>query len=317
MRILLFLITFLFFSLNSFSQDDDLMDLLESEEKPVTHYTTATFKTTKIVSSNSVETNGEGQLNFVIQHRFGRVTDGVDQFFGLDNANIRIGLEYGVFDNLDIGIGRSFLDKTLDFFVKYRVLRQSKGAKVMPITLAGFASMQIKTGPFSVPSRTNYFSSRMSYTYQVMIARKFGKWVSFQLSPTLTHINLVTRKADSNDIFSLGAGTSIRVSGSFRINVEYYWVVPGQIVSLTNGEKVRDALSIGVDIETGGHVFQMHVTNSRGMIEKMMAVETTGDWLKGQLSLGFNITRAFAIYDAKKMKQKRVLKKSLKKINPS
>ncbi len=304
------LIIFSFFLIgNIFSQKDDLMDLLDAEEKPVTHYTTATFKSTKIVSSNSVETNGEGQLNFVIQHRFGRFTDGVDQLFGLDQANIRIALEYGVLDNLDIGFGRSFLDKTLDFFVKYRILRQSTGAKKMPITLAGFASMHIKTGKFNNPNRTNYFTSRMSYAYQIMIARKFGKWVSIQLTPTLTHINLVNQKADNNDIFSLGAGASIRVSGSFRVNLEYYWVVPGQIKSFHNGEKVRDAFSVGVDIETGGHVFQIHVTNSRGMVEKMMAVETTGDWLKGQLSLGFNITRAFAIYDAKKMKQKRALKK--------
>jgi len=295
---------------NSFAQDD-LMDILDKEENIETHFTTAIFKTTKIVSSNSVETNGEGQLNFVIQHRFGRVSDGVNEFFGLDNSNIRLAFEYGVLDNLDIGFGRSSFEKTLDFFVKYRMLRQSTGAKKMPITLTGFTSMQIITGPYANQNRTNYFSSRMSYTYQLMIARKFGKWVSVQLSPTLVHKNLVLTTEDKNDIFSLGAGASVRLSGSLRLNLEYYWIIPGQINSDYFGEKVRDAFSIGVDLETGGHIFQMHLSNSRGMLEKKLAAETTGNWLKGQINLGFNITRAFSIYNAKKMKQKR---KMLKKI---
>jgi len=309
MKKYLFLASFLLSIFKISFAQDDLMDILDKEEKPETHYVTATFKSTKIVSSNSVETNGEGQLNFVIQHRFGRISDGINQFFGLDNSNIRLALEYGVLDNLDIAFGRSSFEKTLDFSVKYRVLRQSTGAKKMPITLAGFASMQIITGPFADPSRKNYFTSRMSYAYQIMIARKLGKWVSFQLTPTLVHKNLVQTKGDKNDIFSLGAGASVRVSGSFRVNLEYYWVVPGQISSLYSGEKVRDAFSVGVDIETGGHVFQIHLSNSRGMLEKKLATETTGDWLKGQVNLGFNITRAFSLYDTKKMKQKRKLKK--------
>jgi len=296
-------------SINVFSQDN-LMDIIDKEENPITHYTTATFKTTKIVSSNSVETNGEGQLNFVIQHRFGRVSDGINQFFGLDNSNIRLALEYGVLDNLDIGFGRSSFEKTLDFFVKYRILRQSKGAKNTPITLASFASMQIITGPYADPSRENYFSSRMSYTYQLMIARKFGKWVSFQLTPTLVHKNLVATSADRNDVFSIGAGTSVRISGSIRLNLEYYWVIPEQVYSNYSGEKVRDAISIGADIETGGHVFQIHLSNSRGMLEKKLASETTGNWLQGKINLGFNITRAFSIYDAKKKRQKKKMKKT-------
>lgn len=304
MKNLLLLAIIILSSLNSFAQDD-LMDILDKEVDPVTHYTTATFKSTKIVSSNSVETNGEGQLNFVIQHRFGRVSDGYNEFFGLDNSNIRIAFEYGVFDNLDIGFGRSSYEKTLDFFGKYRILRQSTGAKNMPITLAGFTSMQIITGPFSNTNRKNHFSSRLSYAYQIMIARKFGKRLSLQLTPTLVHKNLVQTKEDENNIFSLGAGASVRASGSLRINLEYYWVVPGQISSDYFGEKVRDSFSIGADVETGGHVFQIHLSNSRGMLEKKLAAETTGNWLKGQINIGFNITRAFSIYDAKKMKQQR------------
>lgn len=305
-------ITLLFialFSLNLYAQED-LLDLLEKEAKPPINFTTATFKTTKIVSSNSVETNGEGQLNFVIQHRFGRVTSGINQFFGIDDANLRLAVEYGVLDNLDIGFGRSSYEKKLDFFVKYRFLRQSTGARKMPITMAGFASMQIITGTLnSNPRQTDLFTSRMSYAYQLMIARKFGKWVSVQLTPTMVHKNFVYSAKDRNDIFSLGFGTSVRVSGSVRVNLEYYWTFEGQVVSPYNQEKVLNPISLGVDIETGGHVFQIHVSNSRGMLEKELVAETTGNIAKGQINFGFNITRAFALYDAKKMRQKRELKK--------
>ncbi|MFT4644470.1 MAG: opacity protein-like surface antigen [Planctomycetota bacterium] len=307
----LFLLLAVFFTLNSFAQDD-LMDILDAEEKPKKSFVTATFKTTKIVSSNSVETNGEGQLNFIIQHRFGDVSEGVNTFFGLDNSNIRIALEYGALDNIDIGIGRSSYEKKLDFFVKYRFLRQSKGAKSFPLTLAAYASMQINTGPFSNTDRLNYFSSRMSYAYQLMIARKFGKWVSVQLTPTMVHKNLVTSALDKNNIFSLGLGASVRVSGSVRLNLEYYWTPEGQIFSNYGTKKVVNAVGIGADIETGGHVFQVHIGNGRGMLEKELVAETTGDILKGQLHLGFNIARHFTIYDAKRMRQKKVLKKGRK-----
>ena len=311
MKIKLFTILFLFVSFNLIAQEDDLMDILDAEEKPVTHYTTATFKATKIVSSNSIETQGEGQLNFIIQHRFGDISKGIETFFGMDDANLRLALEYGVLDNLDIGFGRSSFEQKLDFFIKYRPLRQSTGAKKMPISLAAFASMQIITGKFeNTPNRVKLFSSRMSYAYQLMIARKFGKWVSVQLTPTYIHRNLVSTIADKNGVFSLGLGTSIRVSGSVRINLEYYWTPEGQIISKFNNKKVLNAALLGVDIETGGHVFQLSLSNSRGMLEKELAAESTGDILKGQLNFGFNITRAFALYDAKKMKQKRKLNKN-------
>lgn len=301
-------------SINLYAQED-LLDLVKDVAEPTTNYTTATFKSTKIVSGNSVETNGEGQLNFVIQHRFGRVTSGINQFFGLDDANLRLGLEYGILDNLDIGIGRSSYEKKLDFFVKYRFLRQSTGAKKMPITMAGFASMQIITGTLtSNPRQTDLFTSRMSFAYQLMIARKFGKWVSVQLTPTLVHKNFVYSSKDRNDIFSLGFGTSVRLSGSVRLNLEYYWTFEGQVVSPYNQEKVVNPISLGVDIETGGHVFQIHVSNSRGMLEKEMVAETTGDITKGQINFGFNITRSFALYDAKKLKQKKALKKESEKL---
>ncbi len=284
---------------------DDLLEMLESEEKETTDYTIATFKTTKVINGHSIETNSEGVLNFIVGHRFGRVSGGLNEFIGLDNATIRMGFEYGITDQLDIGIGRSSFEKTYDGFVKYKLLRQSSGAKTMPLTLAGLATMAIKSNKWQEPGRENYFTSRMYYSFGLLAARKFNKNLSIQLSPMLVHRNIVSTTADNNDVFVVGLGARYKLSGSLAVNAEYHYIVPGAIESRLYGEPVLNALSIGVDIETGGHVFQIHLTNSRGMIDKLFATETTGDWLEGDIHIGFNITRVFSIYDKHKKGKKK------------
>jgi hypothetical protein len=294
---------------------DDLLDIL-NEVEPVQEetidYTIATFKTTRLVIGQSVETNSEGVLNVLIGHRFGRVNGSAKEFFGLDNATIRLGLEYGITDHLNIGFGRSSFEKTYDGFLKYRVLRQSKGKVKIPLTMTLFASMAIKSQEWADKNRENYFTSRMYYAFQIMFARKFSERLSFQLAPTLIHRNMVETKSDRNDVFALAAGGRVKVSGSVAIQAEYNWIIPGQISSPIGGQKVRDSFSLGVDVETGGHVFQIHVTNSRGIIEKMFVSETNGDITKGDLHIGFNISRVFTIYDKHKQRKKREEKRAAK-----
>ena len=312
-KLLLFLAT-LFISSSVVAQDDllDILDEVEPQQEETIDYTIATFKTTRLVIGQSVETNAEGVLNVLIGHRFGRVNGSVKEFFGLDNATIRLGLEYGITDNLNIGFGRSSFEKTYDGFLKYRVLRQSTGKRKMPLTMTLFASMAIKSQEFADNNRKNYFSSRMYYAFQIMIARKFSDRLSFQLTPTMIHRNLVATKADRNDVFAIGAGGRIKVSGSVSINAEYNFIIPGQIASTIGGQKVRDSFALGVDIETGGHVFQVHVTNSRGILEKMIISETNGDITKGDLHIGFNISRVFTVYDKNKLRKKREEKRAAK-----
>lgn len=288
---------------HTFAQDD-LLEMLEGEEKETTDYTIATFKTTKVINGHSIETNAEGVLMFIVGHRFGRVSGGLNEFIGLDNATIRMGFEYGITDQLDIGIGRSSFEKTYDGFVKYKLLRQSSGAKTMPLTLAGLATMAIKSNKWQEPGRDNFFTSRMYYSFGILAARKFNKNFSLQLSPMLVHRNLVETLEDKNDVFVVGLGARYKLSGSLAVNAEYHYIVPGGIESKLYGEDVQNALSLGVDIETGGHVFQIHLTNSRGMIDKLFATETTGDWFNGDIHIGFNITRVFTIYDKHKKKRK-------------
>jgi opacity protein-like surface antigen len=294
-----------FFSLLSAAgviAQDDLLDFLNEQEKPVTDYTIATFKTTRVVSGHSVETNAKGVLQFLIGHRFGTLNTGWRDVWGLDNATIRLGLEYGITDNLNVGIGRSSFQKTYDGLVKWRFLRQKSGAENFPFTATWVSTLSLNTTEWANPERENFFTSRMAYTHGLLLAKKFGDKFSLQLMPTAVHRNLVERVDDQNTVFAQGIGTSLRLSGSVRLNLEYYYIPEGQIVSDLGGVPVRNALSVGVDLETGGHVFQLFFTNSRGMTEKFMVGETTGDWADGGIHFGFNVSRVFTVQKPKEFK---------------
>jgi Membrane bound beta barrel domain (DUF5777) len=284
-----------------------LLDMLEDEE--TTDYTIATFKSNRVVNGQSIETIAFGDLLFVVQHRFGRISGGAYEFFGLDQSNTRLALEYGISDRLNVGIGRSSFEKMFDGYLKYKWLRQSSGKKNMPVTLTLYANMAIKTLKWADPNRVNFATSRYYYTFQMFLARKFNSRFSAQLSPTLVHRNLVLTKKDKNDVFAIGIGGRYKVSGSVSINLEYFYVFPNQVFSKINGETQKNALSVGVDIETGGHVFQIMLSNSRGMVENQFITETTGSWGKGDIHLGFNIHRTFTIVN----KEKRKLKKEKQK----
>ncbi len=272
---------------------DDLMALLEAKEEPVTDYTIATFKTTRLVSGHSVETNGEGVLQFLIGHRFGRINSGWRDLFGIDMATIRLGLEYGISENLNIGIGRSSFQKVFDGTIKYRFLRQKSGHSNFPFTATWVSSIYATSMEWANPERENYFSSRLYYHHSLLLAKKFGNLLSIQLMPTLVHRNIVPNENDFNSILAFGSGASVRLTGSLRLNIEHYYLLPNQISSTIGGEKVRNSLSIGFDLETGGHVFQLHLSNSRGMTEPFLIGQTTGDWLAGDIHFGFNVSRVF------------------------
>ncbi len=272
----------------------DLMSMLESEvigdSKSKTNYTTATFKTTRLINGHTVENVGKGVLDFKISHRFGKLNNGSYELFGLDNATMRMGLDYGITNYLMVGIGRSTFEKTYDAFFKLKILRQSTGKRNMPITLSYVPTIAVKTLKFEDPTRKNYYTSRLYFTHQMIIGRKFSEGTSIQLMPTYVHRNLVKLAAESNELFAIGIGGRQKLTKRISVNVEYYYQVPGyRLTGTTN------SLSLGFDIETGGHVFQLHFTNSRGMNERTFISETTGEWDKGDIYFGFNISRVFTI----------------------
>lgn len=254
-------------------------------------YVSETFKDTRIVNGQSVETNEEGQLKFIISHRFGLVSQGINNFFGLDEASIRLGLDYGVTDRFTIGIGRSSFEKTVDGFAKYKLLRQSTGAKEMPITLTWQSNFAIRTADFpDNPGEEYDLANRMSYGHQLMIARKFCDAFSAQIMPTFIHKNLVDTKAEKNDLFAIGAATRYQLSKIISFQAEYYYVLPDQL-----GDQFTNSLSLGFDIQTKSHVFQLHVSNSQGMIDKFFISETRQDFFEGDIYFGFNISRDFQL----------------------
>ena len=282
--------------LSIFAQDD-LMNLLNENVQAEINYTTATFKSTRIMNGHSIEKMAPGQLDFRISHRFGTLNSGAYNLWGLDQANIHFGLEYGIFKWLMIGVGRGTYEKTFDGFAKFTILRQSTGAKEMPVSLSAFSSVAINSLKWTDTERTNYFSSRLSYVAQVLVARKFSPSLSFQLTPSYVHRNMVPTELDPNDLFAIGAGGRMKLSKRISFNAEYYYVAnPKDYMS----QQIYNPLSVGFDIETGGHVFQIILTNSVAMIEKGFIGETTGSWAKGDIHLGFNISRVFNLKKQKK-----------------
>ena len=286
-----FSLIFFILALPSYAQQD-LLDLLAEDEKAETEFVTGTFKSTRIMNGHSVVRMPPGQLDFRISHRFGTLNSGIYEFFGLDQSSIHLSLEYGIFDWLMIGAGRGSFEKTYDAFAKFTILRQSSGDRAMPASVSVLSSIAANSLKWSDPERTNYFSSRLSYVHQLLIARKFNRAISVQVTPSYVHRNLVTTTLDPNDLWSIGAGGRILLTKRISFNAEYY-----HMINKTENfsSVIHNPLSLGFDIETGGHVFQLIFTNSLAMIEKSFIGETTGSWGNGDIHFGFNISRVFTL----------------------
>jgi hypothetical protein len=291
MKTCLYTILFLMAPLIELAAQDDLMGLLEKEAMPLINYTEATFKGTRLINGHSIETRKKGVLDFIIGHRFGRINSGAYQFFGLDQSNVRIGFDYGLTDRLTIGIGRNSFEKTYDGFLKYKLVRQQSGNRNLPVSVVAFSSIAIKTLRTGDPATEPDFTARLTYTHQLIIARKVSPSFSFQLLPSMVHRNAVLPDLEGNDIYALGAGGRMKLSKRLSLNAEYYY----QLNRIPNSI-IQNSIALGVDIETGGHVFQLQLTNSQAMIEKGFITETTGNFFRGDIHFGFNISRTFQLH---------------------
>jgi hypothetical protein len=282
---------FMIIALPLFGQDQDLMDLFKDEdvmEEP--EYATNTFFATRVISGQSIENPFPGDLIFVISHHFGRLNQGAYDFWGLDQATIRLGFDYGVNDRLAISVGRSSFEKTYDGFFKYKVLRQQSGLRNVPVTLTWFSGAYLKSQRWINPERDYLFAHRISYVHQILIARRFSRTFSFQLSPAWIHKNLAPHPDDPNDHFVLGMGGRIRLTDWVALSGEYF-----HQINKAKSENFYNAFAIGFDFDTGGHVFQLHFTNAQPMFERGFLTETRGNWLDGDIYFGFNIVRVFGL----------------------
>jgi Membrane bound beta barrel domain (DUF5777) len=299
----IFLILALAFN-RALAQDDldKMLNELEGKEKKK-EFITGAFKATRVINLQSLVRKAPGALEFRIAHRFGPLNGGAYQLFGLDQATMRLSLEYGINRFVTAGLGRSTYEKTYDFFAKTSILQQQKGPRNIPISLLYYVNMAINGLHWQEPARTNYFSSRLSYVHQLIIGSKISESFSFQLSPTLIHKNLVPNNQDQNgngllgknNYYAIGAAGRIKITKRIALTAEYiYRLPPPDKTAITYGP-FYDSFSIGMDMETGGHVFQFHITNSLAMFDRAFIMETGQNWTNGGIHLGFNITRDFTL----------------------
>lgn len=294
---------------------DNLLKMLDTAgtDKSVNRVT-ATFKTTKVISMQTPQTMGKGELDFRITHRFGNIGEesngGVHTLYGWDAiSDVRFSFDYGITRNLQIGVARNKMAENLDGAVKWRFLEQTTDNKV-PLTLCVYsiASLspvrkeQLYAGADSTwAADSAKFAHRMVYTTQLVIARKFTPWLSVAITPSYTHRNYVLSRinasnlsVDENDLFSVGAGIRLKISRSVSILADYFYVMSDY---RKNNPAVPyyNPLAVGIEIETGGHVFHVDFTNASGITENYLIPNSPDSWAKGGYKFGFNISRVFQI----------------------
>ena len=279
-------ITFLFcvFPFFMAAQEDLLkeIDTLSDANESVV----VAFKSLKIVNLESTKLAAKGDLYLVIAHRFGYIDKGFEDFFGLDEANTRIQFVYGLTNGITIHASRSGFQKTYEVAAKYRLAGQNKQG--FPFDIVGFNSLAINSELEKTTLPKLEFTDRLAYVNQILISRKFNENLSLEIAPTHFHQNYVANNSQDNSQFALGLGGRYKFSKRWSFNMDY-----AAHLNRASNSGFKNPLSIGFDLETGGHVFQMHFTNSQAMHESGYLGNTTGSWNEGQIAFGFNLIRVF------------------------
>ncbi|WP_427874436.1 DUF5777 family beta-barrel protein [Flavobacterium sp. MMS24-S5] len=271
----------LFLVTMAYSQDDLLksLDSTQTEES----YSTATFKALQLVTLQTTKMPAKKEFYFVVSHRFGSVKDGFDSFFGLDNATTKLGGIYGVTDWLSVSLSRHTLNKMYETGLKYRVARQNDN---FPLDIVGYSVADINTFLEKDQYPGLEFKHRMTYVQQVLISRKISEKFSLELVPSFIHKNLYTPDIERDNQFSFGGGGRYKITKRLSVNLEY-------MHNFDKPDFYKNPLSVGLDVETGGHVFQLIFTNSQSMSESGYLTNASGDWGKGDFFFGFNLYRVF------------------------
>lgn len=284
----------LLFPICGFAQSDLLseIDTVKTDRK-----VESAFKSLKIINLESTKLAGKGDLYLVVAHRFDYINNGFDDFFGIDNANTQIKFVYGLKNWLTVHIARSGFQETIDSAIKYRLISQEKDG--FPFEIVGFNSIAINAEMKEQNYPNMQFANRLSYVTQILISRKFSKKISLQIAPTYFHENtlkdildenntVISPNPQNNSQFAIGIGGRYKFAKRWSVNMDY-------VANLNRASQsiYVNPLSIGVDLETGGHIFQMHFTNSRAMHEAGYLGQTSGEWSKGEIAFGFNLVRVF------------------------
>lgn len=304
MRFWVLFIGFCWLHWDVFSQDS-LLKMLPDGDYAKGEPVIASFKTTRLINAHSIEVVRRGQLDFRITHRFGDAAGsygGPNTFFGFDNStDIRIALEYGISDRFCAGFGRSKFNQLLDGYLKYRVLRQTMDNKV-PVSVTVLASTGFSTTPKD-PHNFPKYIHRFSYFFETLIARKFSNRLSVQIAPAWLYRNYIYDTEDSKSLISIGLGLRFKITKRFVIIADYYHLFS----SFRNSKKdalgnkqYYPPLGLGLEFETGGHIFSVNFTNAPAIVENSYLAYTQSNWLRGQFRFGFNISRQFSLIKQQK-----------------
>lgn len=261
---------------------EDLLSQLDSTQVQDT-YATAAFKGLQVITLQSTKMPAKKEFYFVVSHRFGTVKGGISEFFGFDDATTKIGGIYGLTDWLAVSGSRHTLSKVYETSVKYRLARQSD---LFPFEIVGYNTLDIN----SLLKKDDYpkieFSDRLTYITQLIVSRKISERLSLELVPSYIHKNLYNPEIENDNQFALGYGGRMKISKRLSVNLEYAY-------NFNKPDFYKNPLSVGLDVETGGHIFQLLFTNSQSMTESGYLTSAAGDWGKGDFFFGFNLYRVF------------------------
>lgn len=267
------------------AQGDDLLSEIDTDSIG-DQYATAAFKGLKIVNFESTKLVAKKELTFIVSHRFGSIKNGFDSFFGLDDAVTRLNFVYGITDGINIGVSRSSFQKIYEASAKYRLVRQKENG--FPFTIVAYNSILINTALEKENLPKLEFRDRLGYTAQLLISKKVSSKLSLEVAPTFFHDNFVAYDDQHNSQYAIGFGGRQKLGKRWSINLDYGWHL-----NRADGSPFKNPLSIGFDLETGGHVFQMHFSNAQAMNTNGFLGQATGDWSDGNIYFGFNLSRVF------------------------
>jgi len=282
-----FSFVFVFFTIGYASAQDDLLNQLNAEKSNVKDKETTAFKGLQICNIQSTKMTAKGEWYMVISHRFGDLTEGLDNFFGLDNALTKIGGIYGVTDWLSLGASRHTYNKIYEVTAKYKLADQITNG--FPVSIVGYNTMDINSALSTDMYPNLKFNNRLAYSSQLLVSRKFSEGLSFELGGVYVHKNLFDDAQELKDQYLVAAGGRCKLSKRLSVNLDYAY----KINQLESAPLYQNPLSLGLDIETGGHVFQMVFSNSQPMNDVAVFTNATGKWNGGSLYFGFNMYRVF------------------------
>ncbi|GAB7088100.1 DUF5777 family beta-barrel protein [Marinifilum fragile] len=268
-------------------EENTLLNQIDTigEDRPVKG-----FKSSRLILGQSTVQLAERELQFRVSHLFGRITDGIEELYGLDQMyNVDLSFEYGITNRSQVGLARSNdFDKTVQLSFKRALIRQSL-QNSPKFSLSYFGSFNIKTRNYD---ESRSFSDRLEYVNQLLLSRRFSKKIAVQISPSYTYLSRVLTNQHPHSLLATNFGVSTSITKSTNFNIEYIYTFPTFTSDLYDFKK--NVLSLGFDIETGGHVFQVYITNSTRVQPGSFIQQYNNDnFFDGDIHIGFSIMRSF------------------------